>query len=67
MLGILKKVDRKNKHQVANEILEKAATDFFNHPEVQEILRSNPESEKILDNVLKDQAPTRKEWMTAGT
>ena len=67
MLGILKKVDRKNKHQVANEILEKAAMDFFNHPEVQEILRSNPESEKILDNVLKDQAPTRKKWMTAGT
>ena len=67
MLGILKKDDRKNKHQVADEILEKAAMDFFNHPEVQEILRSNPESEKILNNALKHQSRPRKKWMTTGT
>ena len=67
MLGILKKDDRKRKHQIAEEILETAATNFFNHPEVQEILKSNPESEKILANALKHQAQTGKKWMTTGT
>lgn len=67
MLGILKKDDRKKKHQIAEEILETAAINFFNHPEVQEILKSNPESEKILTNALKHPTQTGKKWMTTGT
>ena len=67
MLGILKRHQNKNKYRYANEVLERAAMDFFNHPEVQAILRTNPESEKILNDALKHQTQTGKKWMTIST
>ena len=67
MLGILKRRQTKNKYRYANEVLERAAMDFFNHPEVQAILRTNPESEKILNDALKHQTQTGKKWMTIST
>ena len=67
MLRILKRRHDKNKYRYANEILDRAAMDFFNHPEVQEILRTNPESEKILNDALKNQTQTGKKWMVINT
>ncbi len=67
MLGVVKKYLEKDKYRRADEMLERAATAFFNNPEVQEILRTNPESEKILNDALKDQIQTRKKWMSKNT
>ena len=55
MFGTLKKDDSKKKHETAEEVLERAANTFFNQAEVQKILKSSPETNKILINALERQ------------
>ncbi|MDE0156273.1 MAG: hypothetical protein OXI88_23080 [Gammaproteobacteria bacterium] len=51
------KIKQRSREEVS-ELLEEAAIRFFQDPKVQEILRSEPETSKMLDEALKRQQLT---------
>lgn len=46
---------RQHSREEVSDLLEEAAIRFFQDPKVQEILRSEPETSKMLDEALKRQ------------
>lgn len=46
---------RQRSREEVSEFLDEAARRFFQDPKVQEILRSEPETSRMLDEVLKQQ------------
>ena len=46
---------RQSSREEVSELLEEAAIRFFQDPKVQEILRSEPKTSKMLDEALKRQ------------
>ncbi len=48
---------RQRSREEVSEFLDEAGRRFFEDPKVQEILRSEPETSKMLDEILKQQQP----------
>ena len=48
------------KSETVDDVLERTAIDFFNNPEVQEILKSQPNTNEILNQALKRQEERKK-------